>query len=69
MKSLVLVIALLSSCATVNMTPIQQCLQRVCPEAAKLAEAPPGGRASYDETDDTCLCIFRDGRIYITRRQ
>lgn len=60
----------LASCATTGaLTPVQQCAQRVCPEAARTQEVGPGGSASYDDFDDTCLCVFRNGQTYITPRR
>lgn len=47
--------------------PKADCEQRVCPEAAKDQEAGHDS-STYDPYDNTCICLFRDGRYYTTRR-
>ena len=60
----------LASCATVPLKdPVGYCTKVTCPAAAIEQETSPGWTASYDPFDDTCLCTFRDGRLYITPRK
>jgi len=70
MKTLPLTLAMLTSCATTRYSnPTQQCIHEVCPRAAAFEETAPGTDAVYDDTDDTCLCIFKGGRIYVIPRK
>jgi hypothetical protein len=60
----------LAGCAHVRYaSPVEQCRVDVCPKAAISEETSPGTKATYDDTDDTCICTFKDGRMYTTPRK
>jgi len=67
-----LLIALLLGGCTMTLTPtgnkVWQCQHQTCPRVAAHEEAGPDD-STYDDNDDTCICRFKDGRIYTTPRK